>query len=84
MPYLYIHNDIYIYIYIGSNQIWKVNLQTGEMKVYCGEVKEGNDDGQPHKASFRTPTSLAMKANGSIVVADAGNHLIREISPCGK
>jgi hypothetical protein len=68
----------------GSHQIWKVNLETGDMKVHCGQGDAGKDDGQPHKAKFNTPMGLALKANGSVIVADYSNHLIREISLCGK
>ena len=68
----------------GSHQIWKVNVETGEMKLFCGMEERGKDDGQPHKASFHTPLGLALTANGAVLVADWGNHLIREISPCGK
>ena len=67
-----------------SHQICKVNLVTGHMKVFCGQGEEGNDDGQPHQATFKNPKGLAMKANGAILVADSCNNLIREISPCGK
>ena len=69
---------------LHSPQIWKVNIETGEMKLFCGMEEEGEDDGQPHKASFHHPYGLALKANGAVVVADRGNNLIREISPCGK
>ena len=67
-----------------SHQIWKVNIETGEMKLFCGMEGEGKDDGQPHKASLNYPWGLALKANGAVLVADWGNNLIREISPCGK
>ncbi len=67
-----------------SNQIWKVNLETGEMKVWFGEVGEGRDDGKPDTATFNCPEGLAMKSNGSVIVSDGANHLIREISPCAK
>ena len=69
---------------LSSHQIWKVSIETGDMKLFCGMEKEGKDDGQPHKASFCNPFGLALKANGAVLVADWGNHLIREISPCGK
>ena len=69
---------------IDSHQIWKVNIETGELKLFCGMEKGGKDDGQPHKASFYNPRGLALKANGAVLVADWGNNLIREISPCGK
>ena len=67
----------------GSHQIWKVNLETGEMKICCGG-EEGKDDGKPDTVTFNEPWGLAMKSDGSVVVADRCNHLIREISPCGK
>ena len=67
-----------------NHQIWKVNIETGEMKLFCGMEKIGKDDGQPHKASFNNPCGLALKANGAVLVTDFLNHLIREISPCGK
>ena len=67
----------------GSHQIWKVNLETGEMKICCGGEK-GKDDGKPDTVRFNGPCGLAMKSDGSVVVADTYNHLIREISPCGK
>ena len=66
-----------------SNQIWKVNLETGEMKI-CYGGEEGKDDGKPDTVTFNLPCGLAMKSDGSVVVADTCNNLIREISPCGK
>ena len=68
----------------GSNQIWKVNVETGEMMTCFGEGGEGKDDGKPDTATFNRPKGLAMKSDGSVIVADTENHLIREISPCGK
>ena len=67
----------------SSHQIWKVNLETGEMKICYGGLK-GKDDGKPDTFTFNGPWGLAMKSDGSVVVADSYNHLIREISPCGK
>ena len=68
----------------GNHQIWKVNIETGYMKLFCGMEVEGKDDGQPHKASLHHPWGLALKANGAVVVVDCTNNLIREISQCGK
>ena len=67
-----------------SNQIWKVNFETGEMMTCSGEGGRGKDDGKPDTATFYMPEGLAMKSDGSVIVADTFNHLIREISPCGK
>ena len=69
---------------VGGNQIWKVNLETGEMMTCSGEEWKGKDDGKPDTATFYRPEGLAMKSDGSVIVADTCNHLIREISPCGK
>ena len=49
-----------------------------------GEGGEGKDDGKPDTATFYRPEGLAMKSDGSVIVADTFNHLIREISPCGR
>ena len=68
----------------GSNQIWKVNVETGEMFACFGEGGRGKDDGKPDTATFYNPQCLAMKSDGSVIVADTSNNLIREISPCGK
>ena len=68
----------------GGNQIWKVNVETGEMMACFGEEGGGKDDGKPDTATFNMPDGLAMKSDGSVIVADTFNNLIREISPCGK
>ena len=68
---------------VGSNQIWKVNLETGEMMTCSGEEGRGKNDGKPDTASSNMPQGLAMKSDGSVIVVDTWNHLIREISPCG-
>ena len=67
-----------IYIYI------KVNVETGEMFACLREEGKGKDDGKPNKATFYEPLGLAMKSDGSVIVADTFNNLIHEISPCGK
>ena len=67
-----------------SNQIWKVSVETGEMMACFGEGGKGKDDGKPDTATFYWPEGLAMKSDGSVIVADTLNNLIREISPCGK
>ena len=69
---------------VRSNQIWKVNVETGEMMACFGEGGRGKDDGKPDTATFNRPHCLAMKSDGSVIVADTSNDLIREISPCGK
>jgi hypothetical protein len=66
-----------------SHQIWKVNLQTGEMVVWCGSVEGGYLNAKGHQAQFNNPYGPAMKSDGSVLVADKCNNVIREISHCG-
>ncbi len=43
----------------------------------------GSADGPAASARFNSPTALAVDRNGTLYVADTGNHLIRQISPAG-
>lgn len=45
--------------------------------------QKGIADGSGVAARFRSPAGLAVDADGTIYVADAGNHTIRKISPAG-
>lgn len=44
----------------------------------------GYADGPAAEAAFDSPSGLAVDRNGRIIVADAGNHAIRAISPDGR
>ncbi len=43
----------------------------------------GGDDGPALKAKFFDPTGLAVGADGSLYIADTGNHRIRHVGPDG-
>ena len=45
--------------------------------------KLGGDNGPAILATFNQPLQIAFDANGNLLVADAGNHAIRKISPDG-
>ena len=47
----------------------------------CGLKAPGSVDGGTSVASLRYPTDMAMRPDGSIVIADCGNHLIRVLEP---
>jgi hypothetical protein len=60
-----------------------VNL-AGDVTTLAGSGSPGTADGVGTAASFNTPNGIAVLPSSSlIVVADAGNHLIRLVSPTG-
>ena len=63
------------------NQIFKLDKESGVVTVYAGTVEEGDDDGPALQASFHDPVDLALLSDGSVIVADRMNNLIRLISP---
>lgn len=44
----------------------------------------GRQDRSPGEACFRHPLGLAAAPDGSVIVADAGNHPVRRIDPDGQ
>jgi sugar lactone lactonase YvrE len=43
----------------------------------------GNADGPGSSAKFKNPTGIAIDKNGTMYVADSGNHTIRQLTPAG-
>jgi sugar lactone lactonase YvrE len=43
----------------------------------------GFADGQGASAKFNQPAGIAVDASGNVYVADAGNHVVRKITPAG-
>ncbi len=48
-----------------------------EVRTVAGTDERGQADGGPGVASFKYPMDLALAADGSVLVADAGNHRVR-------
>ena len=61
----------------------RVISPTGDVATLAGEGVPGLADGPALAARFDTPTGLAVAPDGSILVADTGNELIRRIGPDG-
>lgn len=55
----------------------------GQMRTIAGSGEAGFTDGQGTAARFDTPCGLAVMADGSLLVADTGNHRLRRIDPSG-
>jgi sugar lactone lactonase YvrE len=66
----------------GNHSVRKITPQSVTTLAGKGGVA-GNADGSRDVARFRQPGGLALAADGSIYVADTGNHTIRKISPLG-
>jgi len=80
----YQHNILYI-IYMGSNNIYTFDLDTKEYTLFAGSptARAGWVDGNRLEAEFRQPSQIVVDKDGSIYVADRGNHCIRRITPDG-
>lgn len=59
----------------GSN-----NEILSKVTTYAGTGEFSNENGEAAEASFRTPERLAVLADGSILVSDSRNHVIRRIA----
>ena len=55
----------------------------GVVTTVAGGAGVGLEDGPAETARFNSPTGVAVGGDGSIYVADAGNHRIRKITPDG-
>lgn len=51
-----------------------------EVAVYGGSGEYGEEDGILQQAAFRGPRGLALLPDGSLLVADTDNHLIRRLA----
>ncbi len=63
------------------HRIYKV-LPNGSKSIFAGSTW-GYADGQGGAAKFRSPTDIAIDANGDFYVTDAANYRIRKITSSG-
>ncbi|MBI5529017.1 MAG: SMP-30/gluconolactonase/LRE family protein [Deltaproteobacteria bacterium] len=64
----------------GNHSIKLVDTTTGETFLVAGSGKPGKDDGDGAASSFDTPQALSVGPDGTVFVADTGNHCIRAIT----
>ncbi|UVW28023.1 NHL repeat-containing protein [Massilia sp. H6] len=55
----------------------------GSVSTVAGSGQPGMADGLGTAASFDTPSAIAVALDGTLYVADTGNHAIRKIAPDG-
>jgi len=64
----------------GNNQIKKIT-PGGLVSVFAGTGALGANNGAGSTATFNRPWGITMDKQGNIYVADAGNNLVRKITP---
>ena len=63
----------------GHNRIRLLGAD-GSVSVFAGTGRRGLVDGPASSATFDNPSGICVCADGSVLVADTGNHCIRAIS----
>jgi len=66
----------------GTHRIFVVNLD-GTRSVLAGTGTPGFTDGPGSKARFNRPAGLTLGIEGNLLIADSGNHRIRQIDSKG-
>jgi len=73
-----------IYVADSRNHCLRVISPAGMVTTLAGRGGEaGRRDGAREEARFRGPAGLAVGRDGSLLVADTGNHRICQVSPAG-
>jgi DNA-binding beta-propeller fold protein YncE len=68
----------------GNRRIRKLGTDDGIVSTVAGSGEAGAADGPALEATFRTPVSIAVASDGTIVVADAEASMIRAIGTDGR
>ncbi|MGZ3819301.1 MAG: NHL domain-containing protein, partial [Mucilaginibacter sp.] len=72
-----------IYVADTGNDLIRKITPDGMVSTLAGKVAKGSANGVGSQATFNIPQGLAIDSKGNLYVADAGNNLIREITPGG-
>ena len=73
-------------VYVTDSYNDRIRLITadGKVRTLAGQDRPGFADGHGAAAAFDTPTGIALKRDGTILVADTGNDAIRMLSANGR
>jgi sugar lactone lactonase YvrE len=71
------------YVADTGNDLIRLITSSGVVSTIAGGGPIGVTNGTGAAASFNSPVGVAVDASGNIYVADAGNNLVREITPAG-
>lgn len=72
-----------VYVSDSGNNLIRLITSAGIVSTYAGSGQNGKANGPVANASFNNPMGIAIDQAGNIFVADAGNNLIRMITPDG-
>lgn len=77
------HGNLYV-ADDNNNQIRMIALSTAIVTTIAGSDSTGLQDGTGADAYFFAPSGVAADAQGNVYVADAGNNVIRKVTPAGQ
>jgi len=72
-----------LYIADAGNNLIRKMTSAGVVSTLAGGDTTGSVNGTGVNASFFDPLGVTLDGSGNVYVADAGNNLIREITPVG-
>jgi hypothetical protein len=76
--------DVYI-VELNNHRVRVVRAATGIIEPYAGTGTAGDagDEGLALEALLRNPAGMALTRDGTLYIADFGNHRIRVVTPDG-
>lgn len=63
----------------GAHQIWRLDLQTGDVGTYAGTGSEACVDGEGHQAVFAQPSGITL-IDQEVIIADSESSSIRAMT----
>ena len=66
-----------------NNAVRRISLDDLTVVTIAGGKQQGHKDGQGGEAKFRFPQGITQLSNKDLIVADANNHVLRQITPDG-
>jgi len=79
-----IGKDGSIFVADTYNDRIRVIAPDGQVRTLAGGSTPGFADGSSADARFDTPCGVAIATDGSLIIADTGNHRIRRVTPDGQ